>query len=110
MAGTSSAQGISIGEPLLNTTTTLGWAAAIAWIALRPPPGLYEPLESVEAWDHRQPSPDLGVRYQGTGLGLSLSQNILKNHNGLIECDSHDGRTCFTLSIPLSNEAEEHTE
>lgn len=51
--------------------------------------------------------PLISGRAQGTGLGLSLSQNILKNHNGLIECESVPGRTCFTISIPLSNESEE---
>ena len=48
--------------------------------------------------------PLISGRANGTGLGLSLSQNILKNHNGLIECDSHEGETCFTISLPLSNE------
>jgi two-component system nitrogen regulation sensor histidine kinase GlnL len=51
--------------------------------------------------------PLISGRANGTGLGLSLSQNILKNHNGLIECESHDGRTSFTLSLPLSGELEE---
>jgi two-component system nitrogen regulation sensor histidine kinase GlnL len=46
--------------------------------------------------------PLISGRANGTGLGLSLSQNILKNHNGLIECDSQKGKTCFTISIPLS--------
>jgi two-component system, NtrC family, nitrogen regulation sensor histidine kinase GlnL len=48
--------------------------------------------------------PLISGRANGTGLGLSLSQNILKNHNGLIECDSQKGKTCFTISIPISNE------
>lgn len=48
--------------------------------------------------------PLISGRANGTGLGLSLSQNILKNHTGLIECDSHEGETCFTISLPLSNE------
>jgi two-component system nitrogen regulation sensor histidine kinase GlnL len=51
--------------------------------------------------------PLISGRANGSGLGLSLSQNILKNHNGLIECDSQEGRTCFTLSLPLSGELEE---
>jgi two-component system nitrogen regulation sensor histidine kinase GlnL len=53
--------------------------------------------------------PLISGRANGTGLGLSISQNILKNHNGLIECDSQEGHTCFTLSIPLSKEAEENS-
>lgn len=51
--------------------------------------------------------PLISGRAQGSGLGLSLSQNILKNHNGLIECDSENGRTCFTLFLPVSGEFEE---
>ena len=50
--------------------------------------------------------PLISGRPTGTGLGLSLSQNILKNHNGLIECESQNGKTCFTISLPLSNEHE----
>ena len=48
--------------------------------------------------------PLISGRNNGTGLGLSLSQNILKNHNGLIECESQKGRTNFIISLPLSNE------
>jgi len=51
--------------------------------------------------------PLISGRAQGTGLGLSLSQNILKNHNGLIECDSENGRTCFRLFLPVSGKLEE---
>lgn len=51
--------------------------------------------------------PLISGRANGTGLGLSLSQNILKNHNGLIECDSEKGKTCFSLTLPLSTEFEE---
>jgi len=51
--------------------------------------------------------PLISGRAQGTGLGLSLSQNILKNHNGLIECDSENGLTCFRLFLPVSGELEE---
>ena len=54
--------------------------------------------------------PLISGRAEGTGLGLSLSQNILKNHNGLIECDSQKGKTIFTLSIPISDENPIHVE
>lgn len=54
--------------------------------------------------------PLISGRAEGTGLGLSLSQNILKNHNGLIECDSQKGKTTFTLSIPISDENPIHVE
>lgn len=48
--------------------------------------------------------PLISGRAEGTGLGLSLSQNILKNHNGLIEFDSQNGKTRFMLSLPISDE------
>ncbi len=50
--------------------------------------------------------PLISGRAEGTGLGLSIAQTILKNHNGLIECESQEGQTTFSLSIPLSNEVE----
>lgn len=46
-------------------------------------------------------------RANGTGLGLSIAQTILKQHNGLIECESQEGQTRFILSIPLSDEGKQ---
>jgi len=43
-------------------------------------------------------------RAEGTGLGLSIAQSILKQHNGLIECESQEGQTRFILSLPLPDE------
>ena len=37
----------------------------------------------------------------GTGLGLSLAQDLLQQHGGLIEMDSRPGHTEFRLLIPL---------
>jgi PAS domain S-box-containing protein len=47
----------------------------------------------------------------GTGLGLSINFSIVKEHNGIIECDSKPGRgTVFYVKIPvLSYETEENT-
>ena len=37
----------------------------------------------------------------GTGLGLSINFSIVKEHNGIIECDSKPGRgTVFCVKIP----------
>lgn len=47
--------------------------------------------------------PLISGRAEGTGLGLSIAQTILKNHNGLIECESQKEQTKFILSIPLSS-------
>jgi len=48
--------------------------------------------------------PLISGRVEGTGLGLSIAQSILKQHEGLIECESQKGQTRFMLSIPLPDE------
>ena len=48
-------------------------------------------------------------RADGTGLGLSLSQSIITQHKGLIECNSKPGKTDFSIYIPLEP-SNEHNE
>ena len=44
---------------------------------------------------------------QGTGLGLSVSYNIIKKHNGEIRIDSHVGKgTTFRILLPKKSEPE----
>lgn len=45
--------------------------------------------------------PMVSGRADGTGLGLAIAQNILNQHQGLIECESQPGRTVFSLFLPL---------
>ncbi len=40
-------------------------------------------------------------REGGSGLGLTLAQTFVQQHQGTIECDSRPGRTVFTILIPL---------
>jgi two-component system nitrogen regulation sensor histidine kinase GlnL len=40
-------------------------------------------------------------RADGSGLGLSIAQSILSQHQGLIECSSQAGHTEFSIYIPL---------
>lgn len=49
--------------------------------------------------------PMVSGRADGTGLGLAIAQNILNQHQGLIECESQPGRTVFSLFLPLEQGA-----
>ncbi len=40
-------------------------------------------------------------RHDGTGLGLSVAQQLLSRHDGILEFESRPGRTVFTLLLPL---------
>jgi len=45
--------------------------------------------------------PMISGRKQGSGLGLTISQNAVNGHQGIIECDSRPGKTCFTIYLPI---------
>ncbi|MEC8427104.1 MAG: nitrogen regulation protein NR(II) [Pseudomonadota bacterium] len=45
--------------------------------------------------------PMITGRAEGTGLGLAIAQNLVQQHNGLIECESHSGQTTFSIYLPL---------
>ena len=45
--------------------------------------------------------PLVSGREGGTGLGLTLAQNIISQHQGAIELESEPGRTRFTIVLPL---------
>ena len=46
--------------------------------------------------------PLVSGRPDGHGLGLTLAQDFVSQHQGSIEFDSEAGRTCFTVLLPLS--------
>ncbi len=47
--------------------------------------------------------PFVTSRAQGKGLGLALVAKIVRDHGGVIECDSRPGKTAFRLLLPLFN-------
>lgn len=49
--------------------------------------------------------PMISGRPDGTGLGLAITQNIISQHQGLIECESHAGHTAFSIYLPLEQGA-----
>ena len=52
--------------------------------------------------------PMISGRAEGTGLGLAISQQLINQHNGLIECESRPGQTQFTLYIPMEQPDAKH--
>ena len=39
----------------------------------------------------------------GSGLGLSLAQNLISLHQGMIDCHSVPGKTVFSVILPIEN-------
>lgn len=47
--------------------------------------------------------PFFSTRENGTGLGLSLTQQIVSEHGGNISCESHPGQgTAFVIELPVA--------
>ncbi|HTR50560.1 MAG TPA: ATP-binding protein [Kofleriaceae bacterium] len=38
---------------------------------------------------------------EGTGLGLGIARQIVAKHGGEMRCESHPGRTCFEVRLPI---------
>lgn len=47
--------------------------------------------------------PMITGRAEGTGLGLAIAQNLVGQHQGIIECDSEPGLTDFSIYLPLED-------
>ena len=45
--------------------------------------------------------PLVSGRADGHGLGLTLAQDFISQHHGIIEFETETGRTCFTVILPL---------
>ena len=54
-----------------------------------------------ENMQHAIFAPMVTGRADGTGLGLSIAQAIVNRHGGLLECESHPGKTQFTIYLPM---------
>lgn len=51
--------------------------------------------------------PMISGRADGSGLGLSITQTIIGQHNGLIAVESKPGKTKFSFYIPLQQRTED---
>ncbi len=49
--------------------------------------------------------PLVSGRPDGHGLGLTLAQDFIGQHDGTIEFESEPGHTCFTIMLPLQEKA-----
>ena len=49
--------------------------------------------------------PMVSGRADGSDLGLAITQTIISQHQGLIECESHPGHTLFSIFLPLEQGA-----
>ncbi len=49
--------------------------------------------------------PLISGREGGSGLGLSLAQSFVEQHQGMIDVESRSGHTCFTIRLPISERA-----
>ena len=50
--------------------------------------------------------PLVSGRENGSGLGLSLAQSFIEQHQGVIDVDSRPGRTCFTIFLPITRDSD----
>lgn len=55
---------------------------------------------------HRIFYPMISGRPEGSGLGLPIAQSAISLHGGLIECDSRQGHTQFSIFLPVDVENE----
>ncbi|WP_049723339.1 nitrogen regulation protein NR(II) [Gilvimarinus polysaccharolyticus] len=49
--------------------------------------------------------PMISGRAKGTGLGLTISQHLIHQHQGLIECHNESNETRFSLFLPIASAA-----
>ncbi|MBZ5635444.1 MAG: hypothetical protein LAO55_20160 [Acidobacteriia bacterium] len=53
-------------------------------------------------------SPSVQNQIPGSGLGLSIAQNIVRAHQGDLSVTSHPGETTFRLKFPADREGAQH--
>jgi two-component system sensor histidine kinase KdpD len=63
--------------------------------------------EQSRIFDRLYRSPSVQNQVTGSGLGLSIAQNIVRAHHGDISVASHPGETTFNLSLPADQKADQ---
>ena len=52
-------------------------------------------------YKHSAVGTDWAALLLGAGLGLTLAQTFVQQHQGTVECESEPGNTRFKILIPL---------
>lgn len=52
--------------------------------------------------------PMVTTRAEGSGLGLSITQSLIQQHGGTIECESEPGLTRFSIYLPFDTQETDH--
>jgi two-component system sensor histidine kinase KdpD len=61
-------------------------------------------LEQSRVFERLYRSPAVEHQIPGSGLGLSIAQNIVRAHHGDLTVTSHPGETTFRLTLPADSE------
>ena len=82
------------GQITIRTSTAEGKV----WVAISDTGSGIAPENLTKIFDPFFTTKDVG---KGTGLGMNIAYNIVKEHGGDIKVESELGKgTCFTLSLP----------
>ena len=77
---------------------------------------MYRQVMNIRIWDNGPGVPEkikdvifdplITGRPEGTGLGLSITQEIIQRHNGAVKLEEINGKTCFSIYLPYTEEAD----
>lgn len=72
---------------------------------------LHRQVLLIQIWDHgpgvpeniaeRIFDPTVGANPSGSGLGLSIAQELVQRQGGMIDLDEYKGHTCFRIYLPF---------
>ena len=77
---------------------------------------LYRQVLNIRIWDDGPGIPEsikdvifdplITGRPEGSGLGLSITQEIIQRHKGSVKLEQYNGKTCFSIYLPYTDETD----
>ncbi len=71
---------------------------------------MYRQVLNIKIWDEGRGVPEdmkeiifdplITGRPEGSGLGLSITQEIIQRHKGIVQLEDYEGKTCFSIYLP----------